>query len=336
MKVRAGCDVWCKSMKSCPLFLCLLLAFPALAQDPATQKDNVRKFAEKSNVEVRLDQPYAENSNLKQMVDLYLPKKRESDKPLPVIAFIHGGGWIGGDRIAYAAEAINIARHGHYAVVGVGYRLTNEAHWPEQIFDCKAAIRWIRGHAKEYNLDPDHIGIKGSSAGGHLCSLLGTSGDVKALEGSEGPFTNLSSRVTCVVNQCGPEDFTKALMFDKDGNPIVKDPAVTGLLGGTYEEKHAEAVACSPLTYVTKDDPPFLTIHGTADKRVAFANAEAIDAALRKAGVPSLLIPIIGGGHGSVYHPETNLRSQKFFDKYLLGIDSTIETTPVEALPEKK
>jgi acetyl esterase/lipase len=321
-------------MKYRILALSFLLALPAIAEDYTAQKEVIRKAAEKSEVEVKLDQPYAGNSNPKQMVDLYLPKKRATDKPLPVVALIHGGGWIHGDRVGYGAFGIQLARTGNYAVVGVGYRLTNEAHWPEQIYDCKAAIRWIRGHAKEYNLDLDRIGVMGSSAGGHLCSLLGTSGDVKEMEGSEGEFPKLSSRVQCVVNECGPEDFTKALMYDKEGKPIVKDEAVMGLLGGTYEEKHTEAVAASPLTYVSKDDPPFLNMQGTEDKRVAYANAEAIQAALKKVGVTTYLVPITGGGHGSVNHPEAKKRAEAFFEKYLRGQDVTIDTTPITALPE--
>ena len=252
------------------------------------------------------------------------------------MAYIHGGGWIHGDRIGYASAATQLARTGDYAAVTVGYRLTNEAHWPEQAYDCKAAIRWIRGHAKEFNLDPDRIGVTGSSAGGHLSSLLGTSGDVKELAGGIGSFTSLSSRVQCVANLCGPEDFTKALMFDKEHNPIVQDSAVIGLIGGTYEEKHAEAVAASPLTYVSKDDPPFITFHGDAGQRVAFENAKEIHAALQKAGVSSLLVPITAGGHGSVGHPEVAKRSKVFFDLHLRGIKSDIDTSPIAALPEVK
>lgn len=318
------------------LLLLLLAVTPALSQDLSAQKQNVLNTADKNQVELRLDQPYAGNDNSKQKVDLYLPKKRNTDKPLPVVALIHGGGWVNGDRLGYAAAAIQFSRTGDYAAVTVGYRLTKEAHWPSQIYDCKAAIRWIRAHAKEYNLDPDKIAVMGSSAGGHLSSLLGTSGDVKELEGDLGPSTTFSSRVQCVVNLCGPEDFTKALMFDKDGKPIVDDPAVSGLLGGTYEAKHAEAVAASPVTYVTKDDPPFITFHGTADKRVAYLNAETIHAALQKAGVPSLLIPITDGGHGSVSHPEVIARARLFVGKTLRGDEVTIDTTPIPALPEKK
>lgn len=316
--------------------LLLLTSSSLWSQDLSAQKLNAQTAAEKSQVELRLDQPYAGNENAKQKVDLYLPKKRNTDKPLPVVALIHGGGWVNGDRLGYAAAAIQFARTGDYAAVTVGYSLTKEAHWPAQVYDCKAAIRWIRAHAKEYNLDPDKIAVMGSSAGGHLSSLIGTSGDVKELEGDLGPNTTFSSRVQCVVNLCGPQDFTQALMFDKDDKPIAKDDAVSGLLGGTYEEKHTEALAASPVTYVSSDDPPFITFHGTADKRVAFLHAEAIHAALKLAGVPSLLVPITDGGHSSVSHPDVIARAKIFIGNILRGEDIPIDVTPIPALPEKK
>lgn len=319
------------------LFVTVITAsVTAFGQDLGALKQKVRETAGKNGVEVRLDQPYAGNENPKQMVDVYLPKKRNGDKPLPVVALIHGGGWVNGDRAGYGAQAIQLARTGDWAAVTVGYRLTKEAHWPSQVHDCKAAIRWIRAHAKELNLDADKIAVWGSSAGGHLSSLLGTSGDVKEVEGDLGPNTGFSSRVQCVVNLCGPEDFTQALMFDKDGRPNAKDDAVMGLLGGSHTEKHAEAVAASPVTYVTQDDPPFITFHGTQDKRVAFLHAEAIHTALQKAGVPSLLVSITDGGHGSVNHPEVKVRGEQFANKVLRGIQSTIDTTPIPAPPEVK
>jgi len=319
-----------------PLLAILCISSALSAAELTDQQKNILATAEKNQVELRLDQPYTSNDNAKQKVDLYLPKKRSSDKPLPVVALIHGGGWVNGDRIGYAAAAIQFARTGDYAAVGVGYRLTKEARWPAQVYDCKAAIRWIRAHAKELNLDPDKIAVMGSSAGGHLSSLLGTSGDVKELEGDLGPNATFSSRVNGVVNLCGPEDFTKALMFDKEGKPILKDDAVIGLLGGNYEEKHAEAVAASPLTYVSKDDPPFITFHGTKDQRVAFLHAETIHAALQKASVPSLLVPITDGGHGSVNHPEVIKRSHDFVGKILSGMATEIDVTAIPALTELK
>lgn len=322
--------------KLLPLFLLISTTVAFSQQDLEARKKALREAAEKSGLEVRLDQPYAGNENPKQQVDVYLPKTRNTDKPLPVVALIHGGGWKNGDRSGYSAQAIQLARTGHWATVTVGYRLTQEAHWPSQVHDCKAAIRWIRAHAKELNLDPDKIAVWGSSAGGHLSSLLGTSGGVKELEGDLGPHTAFSSRVQCVVNLCGPEDFTQALMFDKDGKPQPKDAAVDALLGGTRLEKHAEAVAASPVTYVTQDDPPFISFHGTQDMRVAYLHVQAIHAALQKAGVPSLLVPITAGGHSSVNHPEVKVRGEKFADKVLRGIDTPIDTTPIPALPEVK
>ncbi|MFM7604247.1 MAG: alpha/beta hydrolase fold domain-containing protein [Prosthecobacter sp.] len=314
--------------------IALVLVSTALGQDLTAQKQKVREAAEKSEVELRLDQSYAANENLKQMVDVYLPKKRTSEKPLPVIALIHGGGWVNGDRLGYAAQAIQLARTADYAAVTVGYRLTKEALWPAQVHDCKAAIRWIRAHAKQLNLDAGKIAVWGSSAGGHLSSLLGTSGDVKELDGDLGPHTSFSSRVQCVVNLCGPEDFTQALMFDKEGKPIWKDDAVSGLLGGNAQEKPAAAKAASPVTHVSKDDPPFITFHGTKDQRVAFLHAMMIHEALGKAGVTSAVIPITDGGHSSVSHREVKIRGQQFTDKVLRGIESTIDTSPLQAVPE--
>ena len=164
------------------LFIFLVFAAPLFAAESSDQKQSVLKACAKSGLEVQLDQPYAGNDNAKQMVDLYLPKVQGAEKPLPVVALIHGGGWMNGDRIGYSSQAIQIARTGNYAAVTVGYRLTSEAHWPSQVHDCKAAIRWIRAHAGEHNLDPDKIAVWGSSAGGHLSSLLGTSVGVEELE----------------------------------------------------------------------------------------------------------------------------------------------------------
>lgn len=322
-------------LPACLLAFSCVLAQPVRAQWTAERRQAVEKAAATSQVEVRLDQPFAGTDNPRQMLDLYLPKARKSDQPLPVVAFIHGGGWLRGDRSGSASGAISLARTGRFAAVSIGYRLSVEARWPAQIYDCKAAIRWIRAHAKELNLNPDKIAVWGSSAGGHLASLLGTSGDVKELEGALGPNTAFSSRVACVVNWCGPQDMAKPLMFDKEGKPVLKDEAVAGLLGGTYEEKPAEARAASPLTYVTADDPPFLTAHGTLDQRVDYANAGWIHEALKKAGVPSLLIPIAGGDHGSVSHPELKKRSEQFVALHLLGEAQEISVEPIPAAAKK-
>ena len=275
-------------------------------------------------LEIKADLPYAGNDNPRQMVDLFLPRHRATDKPLPVIVYIHGGGWSGGSRKGGGPVAPYVAT-GNYAGVSVGYRLSSEAKWPAQIHDCKAAIRWIRGHAKEYNLDADHIGVTGTSAGGHLVSLLGLTEGVKELEGSIGEFTSLSSKVTCVANICGPQDMASPLM---QGDAALKDdPAVAGLLGGSLSEKAAEAKACSPLTYVHAGAPPFMTVHGTKDMRVNFTNATRLQEALTKVGSPTILVPVTDGGHG-FNSPEANGRVKQFFEMHLRGIQSEISSEP--------
>ncbi len=291
-------------------------------QPPRTLTAEQVKEMYGDKVDLHLDQPYAGNKNPKQCVDLYLPKMRANDKPLPVLVFIHGGGWVNGDRKSYARQAASFIQEGKYAVVAVGYRLSAEAQWPQQIYDCKAAIRWVRGHAKEYNLNADKLAVIGNSAGGHLVSLLGTSGGVAALEGDLGEFTSQSSRVTCVVNYYGPSDFAMPLFTgEKAGDD---DSAVNGLLGGKLKEKQAEAKAASPVTYIDSTDPPVLTVHGTKDSRVDYKHAERLNAALKQAGVTSLLLPITGGGHGATGGDEGLQRVKQFLDMQLLGVPAEI------------
>jgi acetyl esterase/lipase len=310
-----------------PLFVCLFFTVPSLAQEKklTPREQLLARVGEK--VEVRFDQPYAGNTNPKQMVDLYLPKKRNSDKPLPVSVYIHGGGWSGGDRAGYYGAASKIVSSGDYAAVGVGYRLSGEAKWPAQIYDCKAAIRWIRGHAKEFNLDPDRICVQGGSAGGHLVTMLGVTEGVKELEGDIGEFTNLSSRVTCVVNFCGPSDLTEPLMQGEQAK--TDDPVVVALIGGNLKDKMDVAKAASPLTYITKGAAPILTVHGSKDMRVNYNNATKLDAALQKAGASTLLLEVTDGGHGINGGAEMDKRVQQFIDLHLRDIKTEISMAPI-------
>ncbi len=296
------------------------------AKAPAINEELAKRYGDK--VDIRLNQPYAGNTNPKQMLDLYLPKQRAADQPLPVVVYIHGGGWSGGDRKGYAAQAAGLASGGNYAAISVGYRLSGEVKWPAQIHDCKAAIRWIRAHAKELNLDPERIGCTGSSAGGHLVTLLGLTAGVNELEGDIGEHTSQSSRVTCVVNVCGPTDMVAPLMQGEAAKG--DDPAVSGLIGGRVSENIALAKATSPLTYVTSHAVPIMTIHGTKDARVNFNNAEKLDAALKKAGITTLLIPMVNAGHGIPFGPEISQRVQQFWDMYLRDVKSTISTEAIE------
>jgi acetyl esterase/lipase len=276
-------------------------------------------------IDARRDLPYAGTDHPRQKLDLFLPKKPADEKPLPVVVFIHGGGWQKGDKSGGARNVAPFVSGGHYAGVSVGYRLSGEAKWPAQIHDCKAAIRWIRANAKTHNLDPDRIGVWGASAGGHLVSLLGTSGGVQELEGDLGPHTRESSRVACVVNFFGPENFMTMLPPEAHANAF---GAIGALFGGSLSEKSAEAKAASPVTHITADDPPIFTAHGTKDPLVPFAQAQELDAALKKAGVPHLLMEMSGAGHG-FRSAELETRLTQFFDLHLRGVKAEIATTAI-------
>lgn len=286
------------------------------------------------NIEAKRDIAYAGTENPRQRIDLYLPKKRESDKPLPIIVFIHGGGWKGGDKASGIGNVGRFVSSGHYAGVSVGYRLTGEAQWPAQIHDCKAAIRWIKGNAKELGLDASKIAVWGSSAGGHLVSFLGTSGDVKSLEGTLGKHTDQDSKVTCVVNFFGPENFVTMVTQKSTVDRTTADYPEALLIGGRVQDKQEAAKEASPVTHISSGDAPVLTAHGTEDPLVPYEQAVEFDAALKKAGVESLLITMTNGGHG-FRSPELDERLQQFFDKHLRGIASEISTKAITVEPRR-
>jgi acetyl esterase/lipase len=270
-----------------------------------------------TDVKVEKDIPYAGTTNPRQTLDLLLPVNPKGAKPLPVVVNIHGGAWQSGDKAQGIGAIMSLVASGEFAGATIGYRLTNEAIWPAQAFDCKAAIRWIRANAQKYHLDPDRIGVIGASAGGHLVAILGTSGDVEALEGELGPYKGVSSRVKCVVDEFGPSEL--ATMMDHPSSTDHKSARApeSKLIGGPVLEKLDVAKAASPVTYVSRDDPPFLIIHGDKDPTVPFNQSERFAKALKDTGVDVLFIKVEGGGHGGFQNPELPRRVRQFFDKHL-------------------
>jgi acetyl esterase/lipase len=247
-------------------------------------------------------------------LDLYSPSNPSG--PLPVIVWLHGGGWSKGRKEGHS-PAISLVNDG-YAVASVDYRLTKVAAFPAQIEDCKEAVRWLRANASKYNLDPDRIGVWGYSAGGHLAALLGTSGRVPELEG-KGENMSYSSRVQAVCVVSGPGDilqqYREALAKPAEINPKVK-PALEALIGGSPEQNQAKAIAASPISYVSKDDPPFLIIQGENDATVPLDVTKSFFAALKAAGVDATLEIATGRGHG-VGGPKFQPMIREFFDKHL-------------------
>jgi acetyl esterase/lipase len=142
---------------------------------------------------------YVSGGTERQRLDVFYPAK--SEKPVPLVVWIHGGAWAGGTKERCPALPL---LDGGFAVASVTYRFSQHAKFPAQIEDCKAAIRWLRAHAKELNFDPDRIGAWGSSAGGHLVALLGTTGDEK--DWDKGENLDQSSKVQAVVDWFGPSN----------------------------------------------------------------------------------------------------------------------------------
>lgn len=254
------------------------------------------------------DLPYVADGHQRQKLDLILPSK--SDKPAPVVVWIHGGAWRAGDKARNPAQFL-VGRG--YAVASINYRLVQHASMPAQIEDCKAAIRWLRANAKEYNLDSDHIGVWGASAGGHLVALLGTAGDIKELEGELGN-PDQSSRVQCVVDWFGPTDFLA--MGRTQERP---EAPVAQLLGGPLSQKQEAAKLASPITHVTKDDPPFLIMHGDKDTTVGVRQSYLLADKLKATGVEVELKVLQGAGHGGAEFLSADSRKliEGFFAKHL-------------------
>lgn len=274
----------------------LLLLLPALASTAAAEKPTLHR-----------DLVYGMPGQPRHTLDLIVPS---GDTPPPLIVWIHGGGWRTGSK---ARNRLGWMAKEGFAVASINYRLSQHAVWPAQIHDCKAAIRWLRANARQYGYDASRIGVGGSSAGGHLVAMLGTSGDVAALEGAIGGHAGVSSRVQAVYDLFGPAEMVSLGMGRASG-------AVSRLLGGAVEDVEATAVQASPVTFVSRDDAPFLIAHGGVDRLVPVQQSRDLHARLVKAGVPSTLRVFKQAGHGgpAFNAPEHRAEVFAFFRTHLV------------------
>ena len=272
-----------------------------------------------------LDIPYATKSDA-QKLDIYFPDK--GDGPYPVLISIHGGGFEIGDKKNAMVEPMLKGLERGYAVVSINYRLSGEAKWPAQIYDCKAAVRWLKANADKYMLNPDKIAAWGGSAGGHLSSMLGTSGGVDKLEDLSLGNPEYSSRIQTVVDWFGPTEFLK--MDDQLKESGVENPmkhSVPGspesnLLGKNIILVPQLAKQADPTTYITFDDPPFFIQHGTEDKFVPYQGSVNFGRELgKKLGYKNVyleLFPATGHGTGTAFYTDENINKIfAFLDKHL-------------------
>lgn len=282
-------------------FLALFVSQPALAQEK-------QKFQLPAGVEVLRDVEYGKGGERPLKMHILRPKEA-SKEAMPVVVWIHGGAWSAGTRDGGVPRLASFAERGYFCAT-IEYRLSGEAIFPAQIEDCKCAIRYLRAHAQKYNLDANRIGVWGSSAGGHLVALLGTSATVKELEG-KGGWSDQSSRVQAVCDFCGPTDLIRIV-----GNSGGAKGPVGKLLGGAPADKKALAELANPITHITKEAAPFLIVHGDKDTTVPLDQSELLTAALKKAGVNVTLHVAEGQGHG-LGGAELTRVVEEFFDRQL-------------------
>lgn len=282
-----------------------------------------------------LDLSYVDDGNPAHKLELYVPSGASS--PVPLIVFIHGGGWQDGDKqLGPNSYPLRYARNG-YAVASINYRLSDEAIFPAQIYDCKAAIRWLRANAARYNLDATRFGAWGPSAGGHLASLVGTSNDVADLEGTLGGNLQFSSRVQAVVDWYGVIDFLQqdALLAQNgcpNRNHNAPDSPESRLMGCAIQSCPDAVRRASPITYVTPDDPPFFIEHGTADCTSAPGQSQIFQTLFQSVGHDSSLTVLQGAGHGGPqFLTESNLALVDAFlnDKLKLPVNPLVNSIKV-------
>ena len=225
---------------------------------------------------IERDIPYCVVDGIPLLMDIYFPAEGGT---WPVILSVHGGGWSGGDKAQVDGGLTEFG----YLVVAINYRLYPEARFPAMIEDVKCAIRSLRAHAAEYNLDPDRIGLTGGSAGGHLVALAGTADESAGFD--VGEYLEQSSRVQAVQVVAGPSDLT--LPFPDWAGSTLREVFGADQLAGA-----------SPVTYISEDDPPFLIFHGEVDGVVPVQQAVVLHEQLLEAGVASRLVIIENADHG--------------------------------------
>ena len=290
----------------------LVIAVAIWGTQVAESGQGRRRRADFQDVNIVRDVVYKRVNGRDLRLDIYSPKS--ITHPLPVVLWIFGNRWSRGSK--NHPPPLDLMSQG-YIVVSIDYRLSGEAPFPAAIEDCKAAVRWIRANAAAYHFDPDHIGAWGHSAGGHLAALLGTSGGVAELEG--GDNSSFSSRVQAVCDMSGPSDilqFYEAVSNSNERIARIDRSSIEQFLGGSVEQNRAKAIAASPTTYVSKDDPPFLIIHGEEDMTIPVSQSEVLASKLKAAGVQVTLIMAERRGHG-VGGPRFAPEITAFFDEHL-------------------
>jgi acetyl esterase/lipase len=254
--------------------------------------------------------PYANDTSHFHLLDVYLPAN--TSKPLPVVIWIHGGAWQLNDKYAdmgYMKNTVKGFLDSGYALASIDYRYSTTASFPAQVQDCNKAIQFLYEHASAYKLDKNKFALIGFSAGGHLASLLGLSGNNNITDfyaGGKKP----SFKINTVLDFYGPSDFVAMSTREKTTDPHSPESV---LLGASLLERPDLAKFASPVTYVDKNDPPFLIVQGEKDESVPFTQSVLLNSYLKLAGVKNELIIVSGAPHyGPMFDTEV-VRAKVFY-----------------------
>ncbi|MCP9757200.1 alpha/beta hydrolase [Lacihabitans sp. CCS-44] len=283
------------------LFLLLFASSILLAQPPSP---SVIQGRMPEGTIIHGNIPYNNDTLKKHLLDIYLPANTNEKIPsggVPLVVFIHGGGWIGNDKYAdmgYMTETINAMLNSGIAVASIDYRFAQNAVFPGILQDCNKAASFLYDNAHKYNIEKNRFALMGFSAGGHLASLMGTSQNNKVdnlyLPNSYRPF-----KYKAVVDFYGPTDLT---LFAGSEDP--KSPESI-LIGGTPVDRPDLAKAASPITYIDKNDPPFLIFHGEKDNLVSNRHSKLLSSWLNHYGVKNELTIVNDAPHfGKMYDVE--------------------------------
>jgi acetyl esterase/lipase len=277
---------------------------------------------------------YAGNKDMAQTMDIYVPLHKKSEK-LPVIVTIFGTNdlWGKGDKMwAGDSPFLSYLLDGNYACVKINYRLSTEAQWPAQLYDCKAAIRWIKANADRFGFDKDKIAVEGELSGGHLALMLALTSNDKSLEGDVGNYLNENSKINCIVSGFAPTNLEE-----------LGGKEVETLLGGTVDKLKKEASEASPINWVTNATQfPIYLYQGDAEEKVPMAQTDLLYNALKEAQFKDIYYQKITNGskRNLQFDPKVSKSVssaiEDFYKKHLLKQDIQIEVSELSVTPQQK
>lgn len=272
------------------------------------------------NITVETNVTYARVGQRGLHLDLFLPRKGAG--PFPAIVYVFGGGWGGGKRSQFWRQAAYMATKGFVGAT-IEYRLSEVAKYPAALYDCKAAVRWLRANASKYRIDGRRIGAAGGSAGGYLVMMLGTTAGMPGFDGEEGD-TGVSASVQAVgaFNPVLDLVFYGKRSFSKNNPEGTLKNDVRLFLGGRYSDNPELWRMASPLTHISSHSAPTIILQGTADQVVPYRQAVQAVHLLRKDGVTAELFTARGGKHGFFNRPPwfrlTLKQIERFFSRILI------------------